>query len=191
MEASRSDAAVGIALAEFNALRSEIDSHIAAQTTVVGLGITALGIIVGFVAKEGADSHLLLIVPPLSMFVILLFTAESYRMTMLGNHIRQDLWPFLEHQVGKLPSWEVKISEYESSKGVLAKAAFIDSPAIILFLVASIAALKWVQDSNDALWWAGCAMTGVAVLVPSIVAYRSRPSTRALRRSRRRSNSAD
>lgn len=173
MEQSGPESAVEIALAEFNALRTEIISHITAQTTVIGLGITALGIIVGFVAKEGADDHLLLVVPPLSMFVILLHTAEHYRMRMLGDYIRTRLWPFLEERAGPIPSWEGRVARYRSSQGAFAKAIAFDSPAIILFLAASVAALGWVWDYEDNFWRAGWLMTVIALVTPVAVALRS------------------
>lgn len=169
---------MSIALAEFNALRAEILNHITAQSAAIGLGVTALGIVVGFVAKEGADAHLLLIVPPLSMFVILLHTAESYRVWRLGDYIRDQLWPFLEEQAGELPSWEAESVRYRLSKGVFFKAAAVDSPAIILFFASSVAALVWVHDLDDALWWAGCAMAVIAIAVPVTVALVARANSK-------------
>lgn len=170
-----SETAVAIALAEYNALRAEIISHITAQTAVITVGVTALGLIAGFVVKEGADDHLLLVVPPLSMFVILLHTAENYRIWRLGDYIRDYLWPFLQNQAGGLPpSWEAEVRKYRSSRRIFFKAAAIDSPAIILFLASSVAALAWIRDSDDALWVAGCAMTVIALAAPIAVALSSR-----------------
>jgi hypothetical protein len=175
LEASSSDPAVSVALAEFNALRAEILGHISAGTTVVGLGVTALGIIVGLVAKEGADRRLLLVIPPLSLFVILLLTAENYRTTMLGNYIRDELWPFLEERVGALPSWEAKVSDYRGSRNFFAKLVVIDPTAITLFLLASVASLSWVHDPLDPLWATGVAMVLAAFAAPVAVALRTRP----------------
>ncbi|HEX5713505.1 MAG TPA: hypothetical protein VFX85_09355 [Solirubrobacterales bacterium] len=177
MGGESSETAVGIALAEFNALRAEIISHITAQTAVVTLGVTALGILVGLVAKEGADDHLLLVVPPVSMFVILLLTAENYRIWRIGDYIRNHLWPFLQAQAGPVPSWEAEVIRYRSSRGIFFKAAAIDSPAIILFIVASVASLAWIRDPGDGLWWAGCAMTATAIGAPIAVALSSRSNS--------------
>lgn len=176
MEASgrKSEAAI----AEFNALRAEILSHLTAQTAVVGLGVTALGIIVGFVVKEGADDRLLLVVPPLGMFVILLHVAESYRMTMLGDYIRNELWPFLQKDAEGLPSWEGRVAQYRSSKSVFVKTVVIDSPAIVLFLAASASALIWVWRPGEVLWWAGWAMTAIALVVPIAIGLSSRSNAR-------------
>jgi hypothetical protein len=42
---------VDVALAEFNALRAEVAGRISAQSTFLGAGLTALGLIAGFVVK--------------------------------------------------------------------------------------------------------------------------------------------
>ncbi len=39
--------AVDVAIAEFNALRAEIVSHVTAQAALVGLALTAAGVILG------------------------------------------------------------------------------------------------------------------------------------------------
>jgi hypothetical protein len=61
--------ALDVAIAEFNALRSEILSTATAQAALVGIGITALGIIVGFVVQKGGDRRLLLAVPAVAAVV--------------------------------------------------------------------------------------------------------------------------
>jgi hypothetical protein len=53
-----------VAIAEYNALRAEIVSYITAQAALVGLALTAVGVIVGFAVKEGADERILLAIPP-------------------------------------------------------------------------------------------------------------------------------
>lgn len=93
-------------LAEFAALRAEIVARISAQVTIIGLGVTGLGLILGFVIRDNGDQRLLLAIPPLSAMVAVLHAAESYRVKTLGNYIRDNLWPNPEGQVGAIPGWE-------------------------------------------------------------------------------------
>lgn len=175
MQASDSPAspnrAVDVALAEFNALRAEIVSNITAQAALVGLGLTALGVIAGFVAKEGGDERLLLTIPPLSMLVVLLHTAWTYRSALIGDYIGKTLWPYLETQVGRpLPSWQAKVAERRRmTPRSVAKGIFIDFPAMALFIVASVFALARLGE-RDLLWWMGCLMTLVAFAAPISIA---------------------
>jgi hypothetical protein len=60
------DRAVDVGLAEFETLRAEIVNHLSAQAAVVGLGLTGLGVIIGFSVKEGGSERLLLAIPPLT-----------------------------------------------------------------------------------------------------------------------------
>ena len=57
---------VDVALAEFNALRAEIVASANAGNALIGVGLTALAVIVGFVVKDEGDERLLLAVPPLA-----------------------------------------------------------------------------------------------------------------------------
>lgn len=74
------DRVVDVALAEFNALRAEIVGHTTAQYAFVGVALTALGVILGLVIREGGDGRLPLAVPPLTALVSLLHAAISYRL---------------------------------------------------------------------------------------------------------------
>ena len=105
--------AVDVAIAEFGALRAEIVSHVTAQAALVGLALTAAGVIVGFTVKEGADQRLLLAIPPLTLLVVLLHTAETFRAALIGRYIAVELWGDLEGRVGKLSSWEAKVAQPE------------------------------------------------------------------------------
>lgn len=165
MEAPHPDRTVDVALAEFNALRSELVSHLTAQGAVVGVGLTALAVVTGFVVKEGGEERLLLLVPPITLLVVLLHSAGTYRSVKIGTYIRDWLWPYLESQVGTLPSWEEKVAQGRRSWTTVPRVAFVDFPAMALFIVASIVALAVVADGELA-WWAGCGMTLAAILVP-------------------------
>lgn len=174
-----------MALAEYNALRAEVISHITAQAAVVGLGLTALGVVAGFVAKDGGDQHLLLAIPPLTMLVVLLHAAGTYRVALIGDYIGKTLWPYLAAQVGqrgRLPSWEDKRAERNlKTASAVARGLFIDFPAMTLFIAASIFALYRLHQfgADGRLWWMGCLMTLIAIAVPIAVALLVRKKDRA------------
>jgi cation transporter-like permease len=156
--------AIDVMLAEFDAMRAEKVSHITSQAAIVGLGMTALGVIAGFVAKEG-NEKLLLAVPPLVMLVVLGYAGGSNRSHAIGNYIRTELWPPLEDRVGKLPSWQREIAKARLKPSVIARAIFFDLPPSALFLAASVYALHSLPE-REFLWWAGAGMTAISAIVP-------------------------
>jgi hypothetical protein len=161
------DRAVDVALAEFNALRSEMVSRITTQAAVVGLGLTALGIIFGVAIKDG-QGPLLLAVPPVALLVVMIYMAETFRCAVIGTYVRDKLWPFLQARAGDetMPSWEVEVASKGRPVEALAKALVIDFPAMAIFVVASGAALWWAPRFAF-LWWLGCLMTLASMAVPA------------------------
>jgi hypothetical protein len=183
------DRAVDVAIAEFNALRAEIVSHVTAQAALVGLALTAAGVIVGFTVKEGADQRLLLAIPPLTLLVVLLHTAETFRAALIGRYIAEELWEDLEGRVGKLSSWEAKVAERREQppRQRLPEIFLLDFPAMSLFILASGYALVQV-GSGEALWWIDCGAVALAILTPLGFALHirreSREATATIRRRR-------
>jgi hypothetical protein len=163
---------VDVVLAEFNAMRAEKVGHITGQAAVVGLGLTALGVIGGFVAKEGHD-RLLLAIPPIAMLVALGSAAGAYRSTVIGRYIRDELWPHLERNLGPyngpLPSWQHYIAKTHSKWIVVLKVIFLDSPPTVLFVAASGYALYQTADESELLWWLGFVMTSISIAVPLVI----------------------
>lgn len=174
------DRAVDVAIAEFNALRAEIVSHVTAQAALIGLALTAAGVIVGFTVKEGGDERLLLAIPPLTLLVVLLHTAENFRAALIGRYIATELWQSLEGQVGKLPSWEARVIERRKQplRGLLPEIFLLDIPAIALFILASGYALVQVR-SSEALWWIDLVALGLSILTPVSFARHTRRESRA------------
>lgn len=158
---------VDVALAEFNALRSEIVGYITTQAALVGLALTAVGVILGFTVKEHADQRLLLAIPVITLLVVLLHTAATFRSARIGRYIGEDLWPYLERQVGCLPSWEAKVAERRQRRLVrLAPETFlIDFPAMTIFILASGYALVQV-GVGGLLWGASCFALALAIVAP-------------------------
>jgi hypothetical protein len=57
----------------------------------VGVGLTALGVIIGFVVKDHSDKGLLLAIPPLAFGVNVIWAVENRQIGWLGGYIRR-LW---------------------------------------------------------------------------------------------------
>jgi hypothetical protein len=169
VEASKADKAIDVALAEFQALRNEIISHITTQAAVVGLGLTALGVVFGVTVNNG-EERLLLAAPPIALLVVMLHMAETFRCAKIGTYVRDQLWPFLQERVGDetMPSWEVETARIGNPLGAFARALIIDFPAMAIFVVASGAAV-WLAPRFDLLWWLGLAMTLASIAVPAVL----------------------
>jgi hypothetical protein len=107
--------AIQVALAEFAALRAEIMGRISTVATLIGIGLTSLGVVVGFAVKEDGDVRLLLAVPPLAMLVNVLLSIEHRRITLAGAYIRGPLWTILRQHTGhQLPCWEDEVQRRRS-----------------------------------------------------------------------------
>jgi hypothetical protein len=165
------DQGVEVALAEFNALRAEMLGHMTAQAALIGMGLTALGFVFGFAIKDGGDRKLLLVVPLLAAFVSLLQAGRYYQITVIATYIRERLWPYLQRRVGEeLPSWEMHIAMHRSDRRNFMLSHLIDTPAIALFVAASVFALFLVPDDTDPmLRGAGWALTLLSVLCVTLV----------------------
>jgi hypothetical protein len=167
----QADQGVAIALAEFNALRAEMLSHMTSQAALIGMGLTALGFVFGFAIRDGGDRKLLLVVPLLAAFVSLLQAGRYYQITVIATYIRKRLWPYLQKRVDEeLPSWEMHIAMHRSNRRNFVLSHLIDTPAIALFVAASIFALLLVPDDTDPmLRGAGWALTLLSVLCVTLV----------------------
>jgi hypothetical protein len=174
------DKAVDVALAEFNALRTEIVNHMTAQATLTGVGLTALGVILGFALRGGGDRELLLTIPLLATLVSLLHAGINYQITLIAGYIRTTLWPYLQGRVDEeLPSWETYIATQRRPWGNFALAHLIGTPAIGLFVAASVVALLLAPANADPrLRNAGWGLTLLTILCVSRVIRMKRLSDR-------------
>jgi len=158
--------AVDVAVAEFNALRAEINSRMTAQAALVGIGLTAVGVILGLAAGEDGNERLLLAIPAVALLVNTLSAAQTHRIHLLGAYIRRDLWTFLRDQVGDLKCWEDDVAGRRGSRLNAVVVLLIDAPALLLFVAASVLVLA-VCERKDWLEWAGWAATVLAVAIPA------------------------
>ena len=164
---------IDIALAEFNALRAEIITHQNIQAALIGVGLTAIGVLIGVALKDGGSgsSELLLAVPPISVAIVLLRTAYNIHVVALGNYIGSELLPFLKGRVcvDALPSWENRASGHRNAASTLFLAVFVYGAGTGMFCAGSVVSMLLVTTSNTALIVMGWACTVATAAVPAIL----------------------
>ena len=160
--------AVTASLAEYRALRDEINMRVAAQGRLVALNLTALSAIGGLIIVNKADPSLLLIAPYLSVALGFEWMNHMRQMVLIGKYTGTELWPFLSKMSGAgLPSWEMSWSR---SNPTLAIQAFTTLPPAAAFILPPILALLLSYTAVRrtpllAVWWADIGVcTGLAVL---------------------------
>ncbi len=104
----RSPGPVDVALAEFTALRSEIDNLAGAHRTMMHLNITVVAALLGFVLANRADPHLLLALPPISGAIGLVYQWYVVHAKKIGDYINEHLRPMLAEYTGddRVLAWE-------------------------------------------------------------------------------------
>jgi hypothetical protein len=155
-----------VEIAEFNALRAESVAQQTAQATLIGVGLTALGVVVGFAVRQGGDQHLLLVVPPLAAVISLSHAGVTFRIVRIGAYIRNELWPDIQRRVGPIPSWQAHLATRRRGRNVIVQGLLVDGPGTTLLTVASGVATVVVHDIDLLLRLACVLCTGVAFLCP-------------------------
>jgi hypothetical protein len=135
-----------VELAEFNALRAESVVQQTAQATLVGVGLTALGVVFGLAVKQGGDNHLFLAVPPLAAIISLIHASVTFRIIRIGDYIRDELWPAIQVHVGPVPSWQAYLVARRQGRNTVVQGLLNDGPGMVLMAVASVAAVAAVDN---------------------------------------------
>jgi hypothetical protein len=73
---------------------------------LVGVALTAIGLLFTFGLQNPGDERLLLAAPPLALMVSFPHLSESFRIHRLGDYIREDLPEYLKKQTGYPHSWK-------------------------------------------------------------------------------------
>lgn len=136
-ESKPADKRIDVVIAEYNAMRAEITNRTTIQVTLLGTGITAIGIVVGFSVGEHPDRRLLLLVPVIAAIALFLFVNESYRIHVIGDYIRDCQFEYLRENLDpRLPSWEHHVAnrEFRWWQRVL------DAPVDLLLVLAGVVA---------------------------------------------------
>lgn len=98
----------------------------------------------------------------------LLHAAISYRVLKIGSYIRGALWPYLQERAAGAPSWEGYIQELGHRPGWVLQALVIDGPTTGLFVMASLAAVVFVEHVNIWLRLVAILLTAVAIAAPLV-----------------------
>jgi hypothetical protein len=155
-----------VELAEFNALRAESVVQQTAQTTLVGVGLTALGVVFGLAVKKGGDNHLLLAVPPLAAIISLIHASVTFRIIRIGDYIRDELWPAIQGQVGPVPSWQAYLVARRQGRNIIVQGLLNDGPGMTLMAVASVGAVAAVDNIDLLLRLGGVLCMAVTFISP-------------------------
>jgi hypothetical protein len=156
-------ARVQIALAEFNALRSEIISHSTTQAGLIVLAVTAIGLVGGFVIKDDGDPKLLLILPFLVSAAGIHSAEQGRGIALMGTYIRDLLWPYLNRIYRadglageEMPSWEQTVTDFRNRRNHTRRwthPSFLllsGLPGTLIFFFGSLVPLVVVNFVNDA-----------------------------------------
>lgn len=155
-----------VELAEFNALRAESVAQQTAQAALVGVGLTALGVVFGLAIKQGGDSHVLLAVPPLAAIISLIHASVTFRIIRIGDYIRDELWPAIQSQVGSIPSWQAYLVARRQGRNTIVQGLLNDGPGMVLMAVASVVAVAAVDNVALLLRLGGVLCTAVTFIAP-------------------------
>lgn len=154
-----------VVLAEFSALRQEIQDRSGAANTLLNLNITATGTVAGLVLSQRVNPVLLLLLPFLSSALGLLYLDQALNIKNIGAYIKEELKPRLAtaaRDVGVL-AYEERIDEYE--RRIVLRFLPWGLPVTILFSFPALAALFSSLGRIDtlgmgALWVMGMVLTG-------------------------------
>jgi hypothetical protein len=142
-------------LAQFNALRDEVGQRSGHQHTLVGLTVTSVGTIAGFVLAEKADPVLLLLVPFICFGLGMLWYDHAINIDRIGAALGA-----IERELGA--SYEESVRKFERSRipprvfplGMVLLVLFVATPAAALLLAAPsvLGATGWIKMIYSGIW---------------------------------------
>lgn len=102
-----------VMLAEYSALRSEVDRRVNLQWNVVALQLTSAGVIASLAISRAADIALLLVIPLLSYMLGQRYILHDYNIGLISKYIRESL----SGRLGNHLAWESwKAEQVESDR---------------------------------------------------------------------------
>lgn len=143
---------VQITLAEYSALRREIQNRSAHAWTLVSINVTVTAAVLGFVISDGADPRLLLVLPLIAPSLGMLFIDHAYNIRNLGSYIGKRIRPLIIQTTNStdLLRYEDEIDKYEENRFL--RLVPFGLPLTVLFTVVPMAGLIFVIPSLDAAW---------------------------------------
>jgi hypothetical protein len=145
---------VNVRLAEFQALRAEIERRSNAQQALLALNLTVSGSLAGIVASDGLDQRLLIVVAFASATFGVLWLDNHLAIKELGIYIRDELWMWA-------PSWEQSVNDLRPGWWRLFFAAAVMLSFVGVSLAAAIAVAGQFHGYLLVLWTIA---VGMAVL---------------------------
>jgi hypothetical protein len=131
---------ISVLLAQFNACRAEILARSVGQATLVGLNISAIGVISGFYFAYHADPRLLFVIPLLSPMLGILWEDHAINIGNIGRFIQRSIMPRLSASLGSdLPDYELWIRDFEQRQG--SRLVLLIAPITLMFAVLPLGAL--------------------------------------------------
>lgn len=162
--------AVQIGLGEFGALRGEISNRSSAQNTLINLNITAVGTIGGLSIAYHANPLVLLILPPLSSALGLLYIDHARNISRLGWYVRERLWTSLRQASSdtKIPTYEDEVASYE--RRALTRIGF-GLPFFFMFWGPPIFGLAFTFSSLGDVWTIVLWVVGLLMLCDLVISW--------------------
>jgi hypothetical protein len=96
-----------VRLAEFSALREEIQRRSTAQQAILALNVTAIGSIAGLALTEDGAGAVLSVLPLVSSILGLVWIDHARNIEAIADYIRTELWHWT-------PSWEIEVRKQAS-----------------------------------------------------------------------------
>jgi hypothetical protein len=141
-------------VAEFNALRQEIQSRSATQQNIFALQVTTAGALFGF-ALSGPNRTLLLLILPVSSYLLFArYLIHSTAIAIIGEYIRDTLTERLTDGLGWEQYWQGQPYRLPLARWV--------HPNLILFSGVSVLALIWTAP---AVLYGGLSVRAVGIAV--------------------------
>ena len=143
---------ITILLAQYQALRAEIQTRSGAQSTMMQLTITALGALAALSFTQYGDRRMLLLIPVISTILGLVWLDHAANISNIGDFILQRLWPALGTVSGAegLPDYEATVRAYERTPGGFLR--LFGLPPFLIFILVPIVAIIIAFDASSQGW---------------------------------------
>jgi len=158
---------LSVLVAEYNSIRAAIDRKANAQLTIIGLNVTGIATVIGFVISKNLDLRVILVLPIFSSTLGLLMywhdrTADASRL-----YVKRVLRPLIVEYVDdqRLLGWQ---DQYTDAKEKATLVLAISAPLGVLFPAVSLVSLVLVFSKLDAAgywvtWTLGAFLLAVLV----------------------------
>lgn len=178
----RTPETVQIALAEFQAIRSEIEQKFRAHDALMSLNFTLNVGLVGLVLGDKAPIELLVLVPLLSAALTTLWRRQLWTAAILGSYIRDVLQPMLAELVadGRV----LRFEHYYFAEFLGRRAWFVHPVAdrMLMPLASAVVLALTSEHMRGALEWSAWLIGGLLTLLQLAEGVRSILRLRTTRR---------